>query len=448
MKLEKRVQTFIEKHQLLAPKTRTLVAISGGADSVALLHILLRLGYHCEAVHCNFHLRGEESNRDETFTAKLCQALNVPYETVHFDTTAYATTRHISIEMAARELRYQAFERIRNERKLDIIAVGHHLDDSIETMLLNLIRGTGINGLTGIRKKNGYIVRPLLCLTRNEIIHYLDTAKQGYITDSSNLTDDYTRNKIRHQLIPLLQNINSAAISNITATISHLADAATLYNKAIADNTSRIVSPKETGIDIDITALLQLDTPQTHLFEILHPYGFNTAQTENIFQTLQSIPGKYFHSESHTLLKDRDTLQLRPNSKKPTDEELTIPLESPETVLPDGTRIYIKHLATNNDFIVPRDSNTLCLDPAHIIRPLTLRHPRKGDRFIPFGMKGSKLVSDYLTDLKLPRTNKASQWLLCHGEDILWIAGRRSDNRYRIDTLPKEIIIITIEETK
>ena len=193
MKTTKRVEDFIHKQQLFANDARILVALSGGADSVALLRILLQLGHHCHAIHCNFHLRSEESDRDELFVTELCHSLGVKCEVVHFDTTNYATEHKLSIEMAARELRYQEFERIRQAHHLDVIAVAHHQDDAVETLLLNLLRGAGINGLTGIRAKNGFVVRPLLCLTRDEIISFLDHLSQSYVTDSTNLTDEYAR---------------------------------------------------------------------------------------------------------------------------------------------------------------------------------------------------------------------------------------------------------------
>ena len=207
----RRVSDFIAQHQLLVPNAHVLVALSGGADSVALLRILLHLGYRCHAVHCNFHLRGEESNRDEGFVTDLCRSLGVSFEVLHFDTKAYATAHKISIEMAARELRYREFERIRKARSLSAIAVAHHQDDAVETLLLNLIRGAGINGLTGMRVSNGHVVRPLLCLSRDEVVRYLDCLGQSYVTDSTNLTDEYARNKVRLGVIPLMQQINPAS---------------------------------------------------------------------------------------------------------------------------------------------------------------------------------------------------------------------------------------------
>ena len=268
MNIERRVQDFIRKRQLFADETKILVALSGGADSVALLKVLLSLGYRCHGVHCNFHLRGEESNRDERFVTELCHTLGVPCEVVHFDTMAYAAEHKVSVEMAARELRYREFERLRQALHLDVIAVAHHQDDAVETLLLNLIRGAGINGLTGMKVRNGHVVRPLLCLTRDEVTDYLDHLGQSYVTDSTNLTDVYARNKVRLQLLPLMQQINPAAKSNIMQTAIHLGEASILYNRAIDETNARIVTIHTDGIDISIEALLGTEVPGAHLFEI------------------------------------------------------------------------------------------------------------------------------------------------------------------------------------
>ena len=231
--IQHRVTQYIEKEGLFSSENKILVALSGGADSVALLCILHTAGYRCEAAHCNFHLRGEESNRDEQFVRQLCEKYKINLHTIDFDTTRHATEKHISIEMAARELRYNWFEKTRKDCQADVIAVAHHQDDSVETILLNLIRGTGITGLLGIRPRNGVVVRPLLCINREEIIHYLQSIQQEYVTDSTNLEDEYTRNKIRLNLLPLMQTINPSVKNNLIETSNYLNDVATLYNKYI-----------------------------------------------------------------------------------------------------------------------------------------------------------------------------------------------------------------------
>jgi tRNA(Ile)-lysidine synthase len=442
MSTTRRVQDFIRKQQLFADEAKILVALSGGADSVALLRILLRLGYHCHAVHCNFHLRGEESNRDEQFVADLCRTLGVPCEVVHFDTTAYAAEHKLSIEMAARELRYAEFERLRQAHGLDVIAVAHHQDDAVETLLLNLIRGAGINGLTGMKVKNGNVVRPLLCLTRDEVIDYLDHLGQPYVTDSTNLTDAYARNKVRLNLLPLMQQINPAAKDNIMQAALHLGEAATIYNKVIEETKTRLVTTHAEGIDIDIAALLDTEVPQTHLFEIVHPYGFNSAQVADIFRSLTTEAGRMFETTDYTLLRDRTQLMLRRKATLVADGiGYTLPLEG-SLQLPDGTQFIVTIIEPDATWSVPKRSDVLCLDLARINQPLTLRHPQQGDRFCPFGMKGSKLLSDLYTDLKLPHTEKARQWVLCHGEEIVWAVGLRGSERYRLKKTPKRVLCI------
>ena len=445
MKTTKRVQEFIGKQQLLPNDAKVLVALSGGADSVALLRILLSLGYTCRAVHCNFHLRGEESNRDEQFVTALCHTLGVECEVVHFDTLAHAAEHKQSVEMAARELRYREFEHLRQAYGLDAIAVAHHQDDAVETLLLNLIRGAGINGLTGMKVKNGHVVRPLLCLTRDEVMDYLDHLEQAYVTDSTNLTDMYARNKVRLQLLPLMQQINPAAKSNIMQATIHLGEAATVYNKVMAQAQVDLVTPQPDGFDIDIEALLATDVPQTHLFEILYPYGFNSAQVADILRSLHAEAGRVFQTTDYTLLRDRTHLHVRNTAPSQADEETSYTLpESGILELPDGTRLNVHSIEPDATWQVPRRSDVVCLDASRITEPLILRHPRQGDRFTPFGMRGSKLLSDFYTDIKLPHTEKTRQWLLCHGEDIVWAVGLRGSERYRLDKTPERVICIEL----
>ena len=409
---KKKVAQYIAQERLLEAGGKVIVALSGGADSVALLLLLTELGYACEAAHCNFHLRGEESDRDEQFVRHLCEERHVALHVVHFDTTQHAANRHISIEMAARELRYQWFETLRQELGADAVAVAHHADDSVETFLLNLMRGTGING---------FIVRPLLCLTRDDILHYLDRQGQSYVTDSTNLQDEYTRNKIRLNLLPLMQEINPSVRRSILRTAAHLDEAATLYNIGIAEARERVLCPE----GIRITALLKEAEPQALLHEILHPLGFNEAQTDDIFRSLEGQAGKAFESEGWLVVKDRDLLlmQNKQTMNRPPRLEMT-------------------EVELTPDFIIPRDRLTACFDTAKLHHALTLRLWQTGDTFVPFGMKGRKKVSDYLTDRKYSLLQKQRQWVLCCGEDIAWLVGERTDNRFRVDEHTRKVTIV------
>ena len=304
----KKIAQYIDQEKLFTREDKILVTLSGGADSVALLRLLLTMGYTCEAAHCNFHLRGDESVRDEMFVRELCLQLEVPLHVQHFQTTEEAEKRHISIEMVARELRYAWFEQLRLQQGANVIAVAHHKDDSVETLLLNLIRGTGINGLLGIRPKNGNIVRPLLCLDRKEITEYLQEIGQSYVTDSTNLQDEYTRNKIRLNLLPLMQEINPSVKESLLRTSEHLNDAALLYKKGIEEGKQKV----QTEQGILISALLQEPAPETLLFEILSPLGFNGAQIKDIFTSLNGQPGKIFLSREWRVIKDRELLLIEP----------------------------------------------------------------------------------------------------------------------------------------
>ncbi|CDC89238.1 tRNA lysidine(34) synthetase TilS [Bacteroides faecis] len=424
--IQQRVIQYIEKEHLFSSNDKILVTLSGGADSVALLCVLHTAGYPCEAAHCNFHLRGEESNRDELFVRQLCRKYGIHLHTIDFNTTQYATEKRISIEMAARELRYNWFEKIKKECKANVIAVAHHQDDSVETMLLNLIRGTGITGLLGIRPRNGAIVRPLLCINREEIIRYLQQIGQDFVTDSTNLEDEYTRNKIRLHLLPLMQEINPSVKNSLIETSNYLNDVATIYNKVIDETKKKIITPE--GIRID--ALLDAPTPETLLFETLHPLGFNSAQIKDIASSLHGQPGKQFISKEWRVIKDRNLLLLE--SIRPEDGT-TLPYQ-----LIKEEREY------SPDFQIPRDKKTACFDADKLTEEIHCRKWRTGDTFIPFGMKGRKKVSDYLTDRKFSISQKERQWVLCCGERIAWLIGERTDNRFRIDETTKRVIIYKI----
>lgn len=425
--IEKKIAQYIDNERLFPLNARIIVALSGGADSVALLRILHTLGYDCEAAHCNFHLRGIESDRDEMFVRKLCKTMRTPLHTIDFATEQYAIEKKISIEMAARELRYQWFAEIKEKTKADVIAVAHHQDDSVETVLLNLIRGTGINGLLGIRPKNGDIVRPLLCISRKEITDYLQNAGQEYMTDSTNLQDEYTRNKIRLNLLPLMQEINPLVKEHIIDTSNYLNDVNRIYNKGIEEGKQRVI---EKG-NIRIVPLLKEPSPEALLFEILYPLGFNAAQTKNILAMLEGQTGKQFMSKGGwRVVKDRELLLIDKKEKQ----------EIPPFCLIKEEKEYTK------DFIIPREKHIACFDTDKLIGELNLRKWQTGDIFIPFGMKGKKKVSDYLTDRKFSIIQKENQWVLCCGDKIIWIVGERTDNRFRIDEKTKKVTVFKMNE--
>ena len=420
----KKIIRYIGQYHLFASTDKILVALSGGADSVALLRILLELGYECEAAHCNFHLRGEESERDEQFVRKLCADLQVPLHVVQFDTLTEAKDRHISIEMAARELRYEWFEQVRQSCGAAVIAVAHHRDDNVETFLLNLTRGTGINGLRGMRPRNGRVVRPLLCIDRKEITDYLGETGQTYVTDSTNLQDVYTRNKIRLRLLPILEEINPSVKDSITQTARYLDDAALIYNKCIEDALKRIRTPQ----GICIPALLDEPAPETLLFEALHPYGFRAPQVNDIFRSLTSQSGKVFDAGNWRVVKDRDRLLI---AQRGAGDKPVLVMEQCDNVA---------------GYEFSRNKNVAYFDADKLTEPLTLRRWEHGDVFVPFGMKGRKKVSDYLIDHKFSLLQKSQLWVLCCGANVIWLVGERSDNRYRVDPCTRKILRVEVVE--
>ena len=425
--INEQVVRYIEQEHLFTLKDKVLVALSGGADSVALLYLLHSAGYTCEAAHCNFHLRGEESNRDEEFVSQLCKTLKTPLHITHFNTSVYAAQNHLSIEMAARELRYEWFAKIKEEVKAKVIAVAHHQDDSIETILLNLIRGTGINGLLGIRPKNGDIVRPLLCINRKEVIEYLNTIHQDYVTDSTNLLDEYTRNKIRLNIIPMIEEINPSFKEGLINTSQHLNETAIVYNKGITEARERILTPN--GISIE--ALQNEPAPSALLFEILSPLGFNSTQINDILNSLNSQSGKLFIGKGWRVIKDRNFLLL--------DKEKEI------NSLPCFELIR-EEAEYTSDFILPREKEFACFDAEKLNEPLSIRKWQKGDTFFPFGMKGKKRLSDYMTDRKFPINRKEQQWVLCCGDRIAWLIGERIDNRFRVEESTQKVVVFRINQ--
>lgn len=432
----RKISKYIGNHNLLQLNDKVIVGFSGGADSVALLHALTRLDYSCIAAHCNFHLRGEESDRDEAFAQEEAKKLNIPFYKKDFDTTAYARQNRQSIEMAARELRYQWFEELRKDLKAQVIAVAHHQDDSIETFLLNVIRGTGIRGLTGIRPKNNVIIRPMLAVNRGEITQWLTKQKIDYQIDSTNLSDEYTRNFIRLRILPLLKELNPAVSEAILRTSGHLSDLEKLYLTWVEEERTKLIDAQKR---ISISQLLKSAAPQSLLYELIKPYGFTSPLSDSVFESLQKQSGKIFDApdSGYRIVKDRDFLLLTTQKEK---DNVCYTLNANDTLT------YPIHLKThtgevNNSSEILKKKTVAFLDYDKLTFPLILRTWNEGDWFIPFGMKGRKKLSDYFSDRKFSRIQKDQTWLLCSGSDIVWIIGERIDERYQIKNTTKITLI-------
>ncbi len=438
-----KVSDFIKRYKLLSTDGLHIVALSGGADSVALLNILMSLGYHVEAAHCNFRLRGEESERDESFVKDLCNKLGIKLHLIHFNSVEYATLHKVSIEMAARDLRYGYFYQLCNDIGAETVCVAHHRDDEVETFLMNLLRGSGIHGLTGIRPKNGRIVRPLLAVGRQDILTYLDSIGQDYVTDSSNLVDDVLRNKIRLNIIPLLKEINPQAIINIDKSAVFLREVEKIFNKEYNEQHSTIIHNHSLGFQsLFISDLQQLPSPELFLYEWLADYGFNSTQVEQLYNSLEGVPGKYFNSHTHVLAIDRGRLLLEP-LQKPMKT-----IKIPETGYFRCSENLCFNVDVSENIVISNSDDYITLDAEKVKFPLTVRPVSTGDSFSPLGMKGTKLVSDFMTDRKFSILEKRRQLVVTDSKgQIIWLVGVRIDNRFRVDSYTSSILRIKVVNT-
>ncbi len=439
--LEQNVAKYIAENKLFTKCDRILVAISGGADSVALLRVLLRLGYDCVAAHCNFHLRGEESMRDELFVRNLCAGLKCGLETVDFDVYSYMSRMRVSVEMACRDLRYEWFEKIRNRHGCTSIAVAHHQDDSIETFFLNLFRGSGVVGLSGIRCRNGAIVRPMLCVSRQDIECYLRCLQQDYVTDSTNLDTDYQRNKIRNVILPMIAEQFPHAMKGIAASIKNLLGDGAIFMEEMEKIRNDIVSTRQDGVrQIDVAGLERTGHPATVLHEILHGVGFNSSQTELIWSSIQhKKTGALFESQHYLVEFERNKLNVIPKKvlEEKSQEEVAFrvhdDVEFPIELAVDMVDYF-------DGFRFERNPQFAYFDDSLLEEKLVLRHWKKGDRFRPFGVCGHKKVSDFFTDKKFSLMDKQSAWLLCAGDKIIWIVGHRNTSEYKVTSQTKRIV--------
>lgn len=422
--MKARVESFIAQHHLLESGRLVLVALSGGADSVALLLVLHELGYPLEALHCNFHLRGKESDRDCQFAEDLCRQMGVPLKVKHFQTAEYARHHEQSIEMAARELRYEWFVERLHETGAQAVAVGHHVDDQAETLLLNLLRGTGIRGLAAMHPRQGHVVRPLLCTSHADILAYLRDKGQPYVTDSTNLVPDTRRNFIRLHIMPLLSQMQPNAPHALARTASLVQEALPYYQRGVEELMNQAGFAADS---LQLESFRRAGSPSLLLHEWLAPYGFNPATTADIARHTECQTGTTWTSATHRVVADRGRLLLRP-----IHQEVCAPCMRMQTV----------------DAIGHTGPEVAYFDADLITLPLHTRQAQTGDWFVPFGMKGRKLLSDFLTDCKADPVTKAAQYVVCHGEDIIWVVGRRSDNRYRVTASTRRILRIEqIEST-
>lgn len=436
----KRFQSFIKEYALFEPADTVLLAVSGGRDSVLMAHFFKQSGYTFAIAHCNFMLRGEESAADEYFSKELAERFGVEFHAIKFNTAEYCFLHHVSVQMAARDLRYQWLESIRTEFNYQSIAVAHHQNDTIETMLLNLIRGTGIAGLHGILPKRGKLIRPLLFLTRPEIDQLVISGNISYRDDPSNESTKYARNKIRLEIIPKLKEINPNLEDTFEANRRRFVDLEVLLNDRVNEIKLNLFREQPSGeIYIDLPALKQLHPMNTLLFNLLSPYNFMEPVLQDLLKSWNGQAGKVFESPTHSILLDRDKLILS-KKKEFYAHQATIHQEDKKAFWANKT--YYNWTIAASVLQLQRSAAIAQLDADQLIFPLSIRSWKPGDYFYPLGMGGKKKLSDFFTELKIPLNHKQNIGILVNGNgDVLYIDGYRIDDRYKVTPETKKVYI-------
>lgn len=434
-------QDFIQQHKLFASGNKILLAVSGGKDSVLMLHLFKAIGVNIGVAHCNFNLRADEAQRDENFVKILAETLDLPFHITHFDTKKYAVENKISTQMAARDLRYAWFEEIRATHQYDYIALAHHQNDAIETVMMNLIRGTGISGLHGILPKRNHLIRPLLFLNSEQIESIVTEENISFVEDSSNLSTHYTRNKLRLQVIPHLKEINPNLEKTFADNIARFAELENLLELEVAKLQAKILIRKTDGLYIALNEIAKLNPQKLLLYELLKHYHFTEHVVEEILLSLTALSGTHFFSSSHQAIINRNDLVI---IEKNTDNLLNEFMHPATKKISFGGHTISLEYSTVTKFEMNVAKAFVNAD--QLIFPLVVRKWQNGDKFIPLGMHMLKKVSDFFINEKVPVHIKHRTPILINGNgDIIWIAGMRQDNRYKLTTATKKVAIFELE---
>lgn len=426
-------QNHINTNLSFLKGSKLLLAISGGIDSMVLLYLCHELKLDIRVAHCNFQLRGDESDEDEKFVKYQCEMMDVLLFVNRFDTKKFAEQQKLSIQVVARNLRYEWFNTLLINNNYDYILTAHHLDDSLETFLINFTRGSGLDGLTGIPKQNGNIVRPLLVFSRNEIETFAKENNIDWREDSSNASNKYLRNKLRHDVIPVLKELNPSLLDSFENTVSSLQQAKSLVNDAARMVYKQVVSEEDT-IKIDIVKLIAFQNHKAYLYQWLCEYGF--TDWDAVYDLINSQSGKQVFSESYILLKDRNFLILFPKQNESEPIHFSIAKDQKEVKFP------LKLSFCNVDDISVPSTNVIFVDEAKLQFPLIIRKWQEGDWFYPHGMNGKKKLSKFFKDEKFSLLDKSNTWLLCSENQIVWVVGKRQDERFKVDVSTTKILKI------
>lgn len=432
-----RFQSFILDNNLCRINQKILLATSGGIDSLVMLDLFARSGYNCGIAHCNFKMRGADSDEDQIFVKNLAEKYNVPFYTTSFNTEEYSENNRISVQMAARMLRYEWFEDLRLDQNYDLIATAHNKNDSVETFFINLARGTGIRGLTGIPIISGNLIRPLLFMNREEIERYAESFDISWREDSSNSQTKYARNKIRHSVIPALKELNPGIINTMAENINRLKDVEDIYLHSLENAKINLIFKDKNFTWISIKELKKLDPVYTWTFELVKDFDFSAHVTKDIIRNLDAEPGKIFFSPTHRLVKDRDRLIIHPLKENETKRYY---IDDPTQDLTDPMKIELSILPATGTTGIPPENTVAWFDLDLLEFPLMIRKWEPGDYFMPLGMKNMKKVSDFFVDNKISIPEKENSWMLVSGDKIFWIIGKRIDERFRITPETKRIL--------
>ncbi len=435
---------YKEENLLFSNDETILLAISGGIDSMVLCDLFLKSSYKFAIAHCNFQLRGEESFRDENFVTNYCNKNNITLHKIRFDTYKHMDIEGISLQMAARDLRYRWFEDLLQENNYKYLATGHHGDDSIETFLINIIRGTGIAGLHGIQHKINNIIHPLLFTNREEISAYAKKNNIEFVEDSTNSSTKYTRNKIRHELIPLIKEISPNFQRTILKEIERFKETEQVFRTVIDQAKQEIFAFENDRINISIEKIKSLNPQRIYLYEFLNEYNFNESTINSILESIyEKSSGKQFFSETHRIVKDREYLILTQNNIINNNE---YHISDNLTSIKFPLSLEMEFLKDLSFIKIPKTKDIAMLDADKLEFPLILRKWKKGDYFYPYGLKGEKKISEFYKNLKYSIVDKENQWLLCSNDDIVWVIGQRIDDRYKITNKTKTIYRIELSE--